>query len=138
MNRTGNNNLISEIEQTGAVVLNEQYIDMEVNGIPVRLGGVYGYILAPDKVKEANYKPNEPIFVSNVQLPVLAVNLRKMFKELCDSGKINCFDKGVYYIFKQSRLKGGVPLGADAVARAKYIYRNGRVEGYYSGFTFTN
>ena len=34
-----------------------------------------------------------------------------MFKELCDSGKINRFDKGVYYIPKQSRLKGGVPLG---------------------------
>lgn len=87
---------------------------------------------------EENYKPNEPIFVSDVQLPVSAVNLRKMFKELCDSGKINRFDKGVYYIPKQSRLKGGVPLGADAVARAKYIYRNGRVEGYYSGYTFAN
>lgn len=72
---------------------------------------------------EENYKPNEPIFVSDVQLPVSAVNLRKMFKELCDSGKINRFDKGVYYIPKQSRLKGGVPLGADVVARAKYIYR---------------
>ena len=54
---------------------------------------------------EENYKPNEPIFVSDVQLPVSAVNLRKMFKELCDSGKINRFDKGVYYIPKQSRLK---------------------------------
>ena len=42
---------------------------------------------------EENYKPNEPIFVSDVQLPVSAVNLRKMFKELCDSGKINRFDK---------------------------------------------
>lgn len=53
MNRAGNNNLISEIEQAGAVVLNEQYIDMEVNGVPVRLGGVYGYVLAPDKVKNS-------------------------------------------------------------------------------------
>ena len=53
MNRAGNNNLISEIEQAGAVVLNEQYIDMEINGVPVRLGGVYGYILAPDKVKNS-------------------------------------------------------------------------------------
>ena len=26
---------------------------------------------------EENYKPNEPIFVSDVQLPVSAVNLRK-------------------------------------------------------------
>lgn len=51
MNREGNNNLISEIEQTGAVVLNAQYIDTEVNGVPVRIGGVYGYVLAPDQAK---------------------------------------------------------------------------------------
>lgn len=62
MNRAGNNNLISEIEQAGAVVLNEQYIDMEVNGVPVRLGGVYGYVLAPDKVKNS-----EQVFMEEFQ-----------------------------------------------------------------------
>lgn len=49
-----------------------------------------------------------------------------MFKELCNFGKINRFDKGVYYIPKQSRLKGGVPLGEDedmedASLRVKHI-----------------
>ena len=87
---------------------------------------------------EANYRPNGPIFVSDVDLPVTDVNLRRMFKALCDSGKIKRFDKGVYYIPKQSRLKGGVPLGADAVARAKYVSRNGKIAGYYSGYTFAN
>lgn len=80
----------------------------------------------------SNYKPNEPIFVADVSLPVSNVNLRQMFKILCDSGKIRRFDTGVYYIPKESRLKGGVPLGADTVARYKYISRNGRVDGYYS------
>lgn len=62
MNRAGNNNLISKIEQAGAVVLNEQYIDMEVNGILVRLGGVYGYILTPDETKNS-----EQIFMEEFQ-----------------------------------------------------------------------
>ena len=86
----------------------------------------------------SSYKPNEPIFVADVSLPVSNVNLRQMFKILCDSGKIRRFDTGVYYIPKESRLKGGVPLGADTVARYKYISRNGRVDGYYSGYTFAN
>lgn len=87
---------------------------------------------------KANYKPNEPIFVSDVALPVSDTNLRRMFKDLCDSGKVVRFDKGIYYIPKQSRLKGGVPLGTDTVVRAKYIIRKGKIEGYYSGYTFAN
>lgn len=84
------------------------------------------------------YKENEPIFVSDVELPVSDTNLRQMFKNLCDEGIIRRFDTGVYYIPKVSRLKGGVPLAADIVAKYKYIYRNGRVDGYYSGYTFAN
>ena len=86
----------------------------------------------------SNYKPNEPIFVSDIQLSVSDVNLRQMFKVLCDSGKIKRFDTGIYYLPKESRLKGGVPLGADTVARYKYVSRNGRIDGYYSGYTFAN
>ena len=86
----------------------------------------------------SNYKPNEPIFAADVSLPVSDVNLRQMFKVLCDAGKIRRFDAGIYYLPKKSRLKGGVPLGADTVARYKYIYRNGKIEGYYSGYTFAN
>ena len=86
----------------------------------------------------ANYKPNEPIFVSDISLPVSNVNLRQMFKLLCDGGKIKRFEAGIYYLPKESRLKGGVPLGADTVAKYKYISRNGKVDGYYSGYTFAN
>jgi len=84
------------------------------------------------------YKPNEPIFVSDISLPVSDVNLRQMFKVLCDSGKIKRFETGIYYLPKQSRLQGGVPLEAETVARYKYISRNGSIEGYYSGYTFAN
>ena len=85
-----------------------------------------------------NYKANEPIFVSDIEMPVTDVNLRQMFKTLCDTGKIKRFDTGIYYIPKASVLKGGVPLAADEVAVAKYIIRKGKVDGFYSGYTFAN
>lgn len=85
-----------------------------------------------------NYKPNEPIFVSDVELPVSDNNLRQMFKTLCDSGKIKRFDTGIYYIPKKSVLKNGVPLAADEVAVAKYIRKKGKIDGFYSGYTFAN
>lgn len=87
---------------------------------------------------QKNYKVNEPIFVSDINLPITDTNLRQMFKVLCDSGKIYRFDTGIYYMKGASRLKGGVCLSASEVARYKYISRNNRVDGYYSGYTFAN
>lgn len=84
------------------------------------------------------YEPNEPIFLADIELEVSNNNLRQMFKNLCDSGKILRYDSGVYYIPKQSRLKGAVPFTAEKVALYKYVLRKGKVEGYYSGFTFAN
>lgn len=85
-----------------------------------------------------SYQPNEPIFLCDIDLPVSNGNLRKMMKDLCDAGKIKRFDIGIYYLPKQSRLKGGVPLSVDTVAKYKYVCRNGNIEGYYSGYTFAN
>ncbi len=87
---------------------------------------------------QKNYKVNEPIFVSDINLPVTDTNLRQMFKVLCDSGQICRYETGIYYMKGASKLKGGVSLSASEVARCKYIFRRGRVEGYYSGYTFAN
>lgn len=48
MQAIGNRDLLSQIEQAGAVVLDKQYIDTEINGQEVRLGGIYGYVLADE------------------------------------------------------------------------------------------
>lgn len=87
---------------------------------------------------QKNYKPNEPIFLSDIDLPVTDTNLRQMFKVLCDKGQIERYDKGIYYMKGSSRLKGGVSLSAGEVAKYKYIARNDRVDGYYAGYTFAN
>lgn len=85
-----------------------------------------------------NYKDNEPIFVSDIELPVTNTNLRQMFKNLCDEGKIRRFEKGIYYLPAQSRLKGASKIAPETVVQYKYVSRSGKVQGYYSGFTFAN
>lgn len=85
-----------------------------------------------------NYRLNEPIFLSDIDLPVSNTNLRQMFKVLCDSGKIKKFDSGIYYIPAVSRLKGGASIAPGVVMQHRYIARNGKTNGYYSGFTFAN
>lgn len=85
-----------------------------------------------------NYKINEPIFISDIDLPVTNNNLRQMFKVLCDKGKIMRYDTGIYYLQGTSRLKGSVSISASEVARYKYILRNNQINGYYTGYTFAN
>ena len=62
MEHTDNTNLITMMEQAGAVVLEEQYVDTEISGMQVRIGGIYGYVLAPDKEEGA-----EQVFMENFQ-----------------------------------------------------------------------
>lgn len=85
-----------------------------------------------------NYKPNEPIFTADIEIGINRNSLRPLLKQLCDQGLIKRFDDGVFYIPSQSRLKGGTPIAAGTVARYRYIKRRGKIEGYYTGYTFAN
>lgn len=44
----GNRNLIAQMEEAGATVLDKKYIDIEIKNQKVRLGGIYGYVLSSD------------------------------------------------------------------------------------------
>ena len=85
-----------------------------------------------------NYQINEPIFMADIELQVSNNNLRQMFKNLCDTGKIIRYDNGIYYIPKESKLKGAVPFPPERVILYKYILCKNQIEGYYSGYTFAN
>lgn len=41
----GDAQLISKLERAGATVLEQEYLDTEINGQEVRIGGIYGYVL---------------------------------------------------------------------------------------------
>ena len=43
--------LISKIEAAGAVVLDEEYEDIEVNGNNIRVGGLYAYAFGPGEIE---------------------------------------------------------------------------------------
>lgn len=48
MQLSGNRNLIAQMEEAGATVLDKKYIDIEIKNQKVRLGGIYGYVLSSD------------------------------------------------------------------------------------------
>lgn len=47
-NQVRGNELTNRMKAAGAVVLEQKYVDTEIAGQPVRIGGVYGYILGSD------------------------------------------------------------------------------------------
>lgn len=48
INRQGNERMIQIMEDAGAVVLDKEFVDTEIAGQRVRIGGVYGYVLAEE------------------------------------------------------------------------------------------
>lgn len=85
-----------------------------------------------------NYKTNEPIFMSDIDLPISDTNLRGLFKSLCDSEDIYRFDNGIYYLKNKNRFNDEKEITSDLVAKYKYLSRNGKTFGYTSGYTFAN
>ena len=56
----GHTDLVGQRESAGAVVLDESYEDIEVNGVQLRLGGLYDYAFALDGNDDAKNTP-EPV-----------------------------------------------------------------------------
>lgn len=85
------------------------------------------------------YQEGEPIFISDIKIDgVSEVNVRQQFKVLTDLGRLRRYEQGIYYFPRKSRLNGSGAPSADTVAYYKYIGRGGRIDGYYSGYTFAN
>ena len=85
-----------------------------------------------------NYDQGEPIIASDIEIGLSESNKRRQFKILVDSGKLKRFDNGIYYIPKKSRLGGEVSVPPDVFVQKKYVTRNNRILGYYSGYPFAN
>ena len=85
-----------------------------------------------------NYSPGEPIVASDIDIGLSEVNKRRQFKLLTDNGKLSRFENGIYYIPKKSLLGGSVAIPPEIVVEKKYIARNDKIMGYYSGYVFAN
>lgn len=55
----GHAGLTEELEEAGAVVLDKEYVDIEVNGTAVRLGGLYDYAFGMNGNNDADAAPSD-------------------------------------------------------------------------------
>ena len=86
-----------------------------------------------------NYKAGEPIFLNDIKIEGMTdENIRYHLKKLTDDGLISRFESGVYYIPKLNLLGEKSELSVETVAVNKYISRNGKTVGFYSGYTLAN
>ena len=91
---------------------------------------VYEYI-------ENKYKPNEPIFLAELDIPDMKpVSVRQQMKKLTEEGRLKRFDAGIYYIPKKSMFRSGSTLSIDEVIRKKYLQDGVNRCGYVGGILF--
>lgn len=86
------------------------------------------------------YHPNEPIFLSNLNIEGISYNnLRQQIKKLVDSGLLVRYDTGIYFIPEPSIFKSGSQLSFNRVVKEKYLLDESREQcGYISGVYFAN
>ena len=93
--------------------------------------GLYNYLLK-------KYGYNEPIFTQEIAYKEYSKPwLYKELHRLCDEGALIRYDKGVYYIPKQTAL-GPSLLDPRKVIRKRYVQAGNTAVGYYSGNTLLN
>lgn len=93
---------------------------------------VYEYI-------ENKYKPNEPIFLAELDIPDMKpVSVRQQMKKLTEEGRLKRFGAGIYYIPKKSIFRSGSTLSIDEVIRKKYLQDGVNRCGYVGGILFAN
>ena len=93
---------------------------------------VYNYLIS-------NFKPNEPILLSEINIPGLSdVSIRQQVKKLTEKGQLKHFDTAVYYIPTTSIFQSGSCISLDDVIRKKYLIENNECCGYVGEMLFAN
>ena len=86
-----------------------------------------------------NYDAGIPIFTTDIKIPSLSEkNLRYHLRKLTEDGILYRFEPGVYYFPKTNIFGEKIELSPDTVVFHKYLLKNGKRIGYYSGYTLAN
>lgn len=84
------------------------------------------------------YGYNEPILTNEIQFNDYSKPwIYKELNRLCDDNKLRRFEKGVYYIPKETPFGLSV-LNPSKVVEKKYIKSNNETFGYYAGYYLLN
>ena len=86
------------------------------------------------------YQPNEPIFLSNLNIEGISYNnIRQQIKKLVDGGLLIRYDNGIYFIPETTIFKSGSQLSFNKVVKEKYLLDESKEQcGYISGVYFAN
>ena len=86
-----------------------------------------------------NYDIGEPIFAADISVPQMSEeNLRYHLKKLTDDGIMCRFEAGIYFFPKINMFGEKTGLSAETVAMHKYVKRQGKRVGFFSGYTLAN
>lgn len=84
------------------------------------------------------YGTNEPILSSEITFQDYSRPwIYKQLNRLCEEGKLERFEKGIYYVPTQTPF-GKSLLNPRKVIERKFIFQGEETIGYYSGITFQN
>jgi hypothetical protein len=84
------------------------------------------------------YKAGEPIFLSDGLPGTSDMSIRQEMKHLVDTGKVERFCNGIYFLPYRTILGTRGKLSAEQVVEKKYICPKGKISGYITGFQLAN
>lgn len=88
---------------------------------------------------KSNYKENEPIFLSEIQLPDMKpVSVRQQLKKLTEDGRVKRFATGIYFIPRKTLFRSGSTLSVESVIKRKYLTEGSDKCGYICGMLLAN
>lgn len=88
---------------------------------------------------KSNYKENEPIFLSEIQLPdIKPVSVRQQLKKLTEDGRVKRFATGIYFIPRKTLFRSGSTLSVESVIKRKYLTEGSNKCGYICGMLLAN
>lgn len=80
----------------------------------------------------SHYKKGEPIFIEDIHIEGMnRPNFCQQLKTLTDNGKLKRYEKGIYYLPKETLLKAASGPSSETIAKYKYISRNGITNGFF-------